>query len=591
MTTTTKWNTDKSDVSKDSSKVEGFESPFIFFDNDYYKGCNNFGSIPGLNLQDGLGHIFDYLVSPFSTFDHYLSIGINYTLRNYWIATDCMTKSETFALMNALHNEESGSGSGSDSIIEGLSMSEDGSHIAKLLQPIISRHSWINTPQIKNAVVMFYITAANTEENKIGRYMNYNEINVFNQKFDLSLYETNTKTNILNVATSTYSYNENIEINKDVNKLSDEVKKLSNVSLSGVNAIGAKYEKCLKESHLKDGQFDSDTSWIKRELYSIFSIPVMLFVIYNLFFIFYYKNLNGNTELYKIDWLYIWTPFTAMFTSGMQENLAFLFDISFFPIVFITGWFKKLLIELAYTPTGFDYMVFFTLLFIVYSSFTAISSYDSSVIQNIKGFLTYNSNGEKSRLYQSILSNLIFVLILFKVFDVFSDKNMSENFTSVIWKVPPFGVIYYILYWIFRISVSMFFIPISQFIITVYFMSYLFFSMKIYGLKQNVKETIDGINESIYRSIYGISDPRCNPSPIYQVIHMLFKYGFTFLIEILIILILLSYITLFNTNNNIKNVDVQVFLSVFNAVVIAGVIAWMWYKRKKVADLDARYII
>lgn len=579
MTTTTKWNTDKSDVSKDSSKVEGFHS-FPIFDNDYYKGCNSFGSIPGLNLQDGLGHIFDYFVSPFSTLDFYLTVGINFTLRNYWIVTDCMPKTETFALMNdALHNEESGSGP----IVEGLSMQQDGEHIANLLQPIISSHSWINTPQIINAVVMFYITAVNTEENKIGRYMNSDELQLFNKEFDLKLNETNTKTNILNVATSNTEENSDIKqtVNNYVNQVSDKAK-------SGVNAISGKYEKCLKESHLKDGQFDSDTAWIKREIYSILSIPVMLFVIYNLFFVFYYKNLNGNTELYKLDWLYFWTPFTAMFTSGMQENLAFLFDISFFPIVFMTGWFKKLLIELTYTPTGFDYMVFFTLLFIVYSSFGA---FNSGVIPIIKGFFTYNSNGETARLYQSILSNLIFILILFKIFNVFSDKNMSENFTSVIWKVPPFGFIYYILYWVFQVSVSMFFIPISQFIITAYFMSYLFFSMQIYSLKQNVKETIDGINDSIYRSIYGISDPRCNPSPIYQLIHMFFKYSFTFLIEILIILILLSYITLFNTNNNIKNVDVQVFLSVFNAVVIVGIIAWMWYKRKKVAELDGRYII
>ena len=308
---------------------------------------------------------------------------------------------------------------------------------------------------------------------------------------------------------------------------------------------------------------------IKEEIYKILFLPVIIHIFFNVFYMFFYRDILGNIPHFIDIEEQFYDPY-------FKPYLDYFLGIFIKPVAYLSWglnkissikWRRKLSDEY---PHWFYIVLFFIGVII-------IEYINENLLVMISGL-------PNSRLLFGF-ALVVMVIEFFKKFvqDLFSWIPTLTN-------QPISGGIKFIIYLVIKIVVNILLYRYASSLCGIYLIIYMFFGIYI-SQNEDVFVVYGDIMDMVFDKIYKIFDPRCETYSFIKMINLYFcKYVAYFMFEITLIYFLSAGISRYI--RTVNNVNVQSFLCILNitAIIIVGFWIFMKYKTGLVA-MDKKYDI
>ena len=340
-------------------------------------------------------------------------------------------------------------------------------------------------------------------------------------------------------------------------------------------------QQCKSKNEEILNQFREYSKIIKQELYRLFIIPIIIFIVYNFYYMFLFKDCFGYAKTVNNDeYVYEKTCKNGCFYPQFSDwemnfhnmenhRTDFIFEFLFKPV----KWFYTFLnaIKSVFFNNGilkllsdYPYVCFLSMFALVYYNINifggkllniviALSNMNTPTI-NIIGSITLNIMASSVVWLYFIISfcKETFYSNMFQN-NTNSDENKKQTWTE--WILDSNGSalimviksICFIIYWIIRAMMIGLTIPLSIFICVVYFVWITIGSIFDYTDKShNYNDKLELINRIIYSKLYELPKDELPKNTL----KLLCFYAFYFLTEIMILF------TLFKSMNNYQNMPI-----------------------------------
>jgi hypothetical protein len=309
------------------------------------------------------------------------------------------------------------------------------------------------------------------------------------------------------------------------------------------------------------------TSKIKIELYNILSIPIVIHILYNLYYMFFFKDTNGFINIEQ-----------TYYEPYLKDSLNYFLGIVIKPLTWL--WYMLNSISTSKFIHSFsdNYpYVFYILLYIIL--YLIIKTRGTNIMELTRDLLFGN-------VYPFL--EISTIIMVYEFLKAFAKETMTE-WVATLAQQPISGSIKWLIYWILRLIVNIFLFPYGARALSLYLCSYFYFAILISDNKDSF-EVYSDIDNSIYEKIYKIYNPDCdNFSLLKYVLQMVSKFSFVYLIEITMIIILCNGI---KNYSSLDNVNLQSFMCILNFTMIFIICVWSFTKYYTfVKPLDDRYDI
>jgi hypothetical protein len=351
-------------------------------------------------------------------------------------------------------------------------------------------------------------------------------------------------------------------------KVSKESSKTYNKSKQNANTFASKFKMdCHAQKETARQNIKKYSSKIRVEIYNILFIPLIIHILYNLYYMFFFKNRQPFIDVEK-DY---YNPY-------LKENFNYILGIAVKPLTWflwvlngISNW--KFLHEYS---DKYPYVFYIGLYIFVYS---IITNYGKNILALTRDLLF--------GLYNPFSFFIGFIMAL----EFFIDM-VKETIKSALQKTysePISGTIKWLIYYIVRLIINIFLFPFAAYSVIFYLCTYFFFAIHISD-KKDTFEVYSDIDDSIYDAIYKMYNPDCDSFGLFKyVLQFISKYSFMYLIEITIFIVLCNGLKHYSS---IDNVNVQSFLYIlsFTMMFILGI--WCFTKYFTVVkQMDEKYDI
>jgi hypothetical protein len=314
------------------------------------------------------------------------------------------------------------------------------------------------------------------------------------------------------------------------------------------------------------------TKTIKEEIYKILFLPVVIHIFYNIYYMFFFKDIFGNR-----------IPFIDIEKDYYEPNLKASFDYFLGIVIKPVTIFRLILDSIAsFKPLrkfndSYPYVTYIILFFIVYSS---VEIYNKNIISIIGDLLMGATNPFS-----------IFALIVMIYF--FIDQTIRiilPSWQPTLQAQPVSGGVKFLIYMIIKIVINIFIFPFGGYLCVLYFIMYTFFGIYI-SQEKDVFDVYNDIMDMVFDKIYGLYDPVCGENGIFMwFLQIISKFGVVYLFEITILYILL--LGMGKYSGYIDNVNVQSFLLILNITGIFILGIWSFIKYiTTVKNLDDKYSV
>ena len=381
-----------------------------------------------------------------------------------------------------------------------------------------------------------------------------------------------------------------------------------------------KIQACEAENNAIKKQFEGYAYTIKQELYRILTIPIVVYLVYNFYYMFLFKDCFGYAkDTSKDEPVYEKTCNKGCFYpefSDWERNFHdmeghrtdFAFEFLFKPAkcfyVFLNA-FKTIFHNLSFIN---DYPYVFFLLSFVFV-YGIINTYGGKILNAMYGLITFNvPNISLGYLKITDIAGVIvwlsFIYSFYKSIntDVTITNIIASNlgspankpsFPSIGWILDSMGsgiimifkIIIVIIYWILRAAITSFIIPISIFITVFYFFWASIFSIFDYTDKDHsYHDKIELMDRVMYTKLF-TKDIDSAPWFCKSV----FFLAVFFLTEIVILYTLCSNLSAFNNDKYMPTIDentvayvagtgIKTFMSIITTVLIIVLFIWSVFK-------------
>jgi hypothetical protein len=311
---------------------------------------------------------------------------------------------------------------------------------------------------------------------------------------------------------------------------------------------------------------------IKNELYTIICIPIIIHILYNIYFLFFFKDALGvQPEFINIEEKYYDPYFKNLF--------SYFLDIPIKPITYLYRIFnyvsKHELLHLY--SDKYPYVFFISIYVLLY---LCIASYSKNPIAIIGDTLTM-------RVVPALIISFCTIIVAYEFCVTLKEETFEVWPGRFKTSGPIIGLIYYLMYWILRLCFTIMMLTFSSMLCMYYIIVYMIFGIQ-YSQSKDTFDVYSDIDNSIYDKIYKIFNPDCDPYNGFKIfIQFISKYSFVYLTEITIFLIL--YYGFYNYGA-IDNANVLSFLYILNFTGIFILFIWSFAKYKSyVKPLDAKF--
>lgn len=313
------------------------------------------------------------------------------------------------------------------------------------------------------------------------------------------------------------------------------------------------------------------TSIIKNELYKILCIPIVIHILYNSYYLFFFKDSMGaRHEFIDVEKEY--------YAPNFKTFLGYFLDVIVKPVTYLYWIFEYISKQetLHVYSDKYPYVFFISMYILLY---LYIGSFDKNLISVIGDLLTMK------RIPASILtfSTVIIVVEFFKTFI----NETIESWGITLITNPMVGTILYLIYWFLRMCFTSLLYKFSTLLCIIYIMVYVLFGIQ-FSQSKDTFDVYSEIDDSIYQKIYKIFNEDCDPyNRIKMIVQFISKYGFIYLTE-LTILMVLSFG--FYNYRSIDNANMLSFLYIVHFTGIIILLIWSFAKYKSfVKPLDLKY--
>jgi hypothetical protein len=368
---------------------------------------------------------------------------------------------------------------------------------------------------------------------------------------------------------------------------------------------------------------------IKREIYNLILIPVVLYTVYNIYYMFFFKD--SSTPVYN-DGIYItksggcrnpiFPDWESYFHSYEKHNTDLFFEYIFKPSKIFYTWLNTIKAFLRNWKIGDNHLVYSApylwLFFSFYMFYYIWKKYGSRIFRFFKNFLKNPTLfslkiGKKSKTKTSMGEFIFYIFFGLSILkDVFgfpwhsflqmrlvpTYEDLGKPWGLWLFESPSIPIIVikcilFILYWVFKYFISISLIPLSFTILTIYIIYTVFFA--IYNNiddETSYSSKVELIDRIIYTKLY-------NTKPNHTYFNDYFKYYIKtacWIIMIFMTEILLLYVLLNGRKNINKTLtgrfanNIKMFLNILYAVAFAFLIFWCFCKYKlKIPKLKTFY--
>lgn len=375
---------------------------------------------------------------------------------------------------------------------------------------------------------------------------------------------------------------------------------------------------------------------IKNELYRLLLIPVILYVVYNVYYMFFFRDSGKPVKEENGEYINksdscknpIFPDWESYFHSYENHNTDFFFEYIFKPTKIIYTWLNAIKALFRKTLFGFKLLniippyiylfvtvimffnffnkyggmlfKFFTTFFMTWSvPFVKIFYIDSDTA---KTFNLPPENGNWGGLNEVaiIITGIFFILSMVKDIGGFNwynlwsgNKDTPQVKPWISWIINPpyfilgfFKFIVFIIYWLFKYFIAFAMVPVSTFISVIY----VFYTM-FFGISNNTDSDTDYftktelIDRFIYTRLYDVeytSDFGDFKFYIYVFKSLCFLI-MAFMTELLVVYILYRGLKSIQSNitGNPQADGIQLFLTTIYMCIFIFIVLWCLYKYKQ----------
>jgi len=399
---------------------------------------------------------------------------------------------------------------------------------------------------------------------------------------------------------------------------------------------------CEKEQLLKKKNFKKYAKIIKEELYKILLVPVSIYVAYNFYYLFFFKDCADPAKKYNEetgDTIYsnncencttpVFPDVESYYHYYEEHRSDFIFELAFKPVKFIytslntiKALFRKEfgLYSSTVPKDEFPYIFLFACFAYFYTYFLKNYQYILSIFKHIIG-LDFEKMNKLVIDKQNILPSFAYGITMMFFIETFlrsffgislkaifnnigakinplsiinTMKDVASNATDswIFWigsSTPFVGIfkfIYALFYWFVKGYIVFAFIPVYVTIVILYFIYNLFFG--IYNNSSadiSMFDKIELITRIIYTKLYNVRES----NDFMYLVKSIFWFLFFYLYEFIAILVLIT--GLMNILKNIDSAEINTVISMFYLFFIVGIILWSMYKYKIIKPkLDNEYM-
>ena len=325
--------------------------------------------------------------------------------------------------------------------------------------------------------------------------------------------------------------------------------------------IGDIFSKCTATANEK--------KVIVRNINSLLCTFISFFIVYNWFFIWYYKDFNGN----HIET----TSISTDILKNVSSLLHYLFEFVLYPITLVyqalMNWIpSKLTNMIKSTNVAWVllYIVFIRILYYFGSYFKNLFFESLTIFLNKQ--VKPSDYGKDSASYNTYPS--LHLLIAFKYIG---------SFTNFLFTSPPFSMVSVFLNsmsGLFRMFVSHFFVTLTAMLIVLYIFVHSFFSMSIYS-NASLSQTMKNIRKFIFETSMADEytkcpiDYDCQKRTFFEQIFDFIKLIIDIIyVQILPIMLIATLVySMFDYTLSIKNTNLKVYmiiLTIFMMLFVGG---------------------
>ena len=575
---------------------EGFD---IFVDStSYFKGCKRYlKSIQAGSIGNGIKDIINAIFCPIYKADQIIQDNLESMLSIFLVLSckDIPTSKNgdqnvNIDLSNVVDPNllwvDTDSPLENFVSIEGFETS-DIAGIKKTVDSFQTNHSWIDTDTLKGQIGTYYLQKLSLAETAKKSYFNQMELLEFNNSFDNDLNDPSVQYAIKNIVISG-EWRSLLNLGPNTAALPTTTPPPTiNTNPAPTQLKCDVPRNCTEKSQCALLELRKNTYKVKEEIYNIAMIPIMLYIFYNIYYMFffqahdgegaYYENESGEkcdfaspgaklkTASCKIPLFSDWDGLYQKYTGG---NFDYIFEFIFKPVKYI---YTLLNMTKSYNigiNASYPYIVF-PVLFVVFHYFWQSLGVGGKLFKFLRTLLLFESL-DKTDIVVTTISYFAGIVIGFSFVKSLIDK-LPEWFNYGT-KVGVFTAgVCWILWWIFKGLINMFIVPFAVLICVVYIILYFIFGIFINTTE--VFKVIGHINQFIYTKLYV-------PFEDYslETIRLLFWSFFVFLVELYSIYILVSGIVVYSKQR--MSADMRTFLIILHASIIFIIVMWMALKMK-----------
>ena len=311
---------------------------------------------------------------------------------------------------------------------------------------------------------------------------------------------------------------------------------------------------------------------IKNELYKILCIPLVVHILYNIYFLFLFKDTMGvQAEFVDVEKKY-YDPY-------LKQIFSYFLDIIIKPITYLYWIFDYISKNenLHIYSDKYPYVFFISIYISIY---LYISSYDKSVIAIIGDLLTLKT-------VPTSIYTFCSAIIIWEFFSDMTNKNTVKEWKPIFTVNTMIGLIQYLIYWFLRACFTFLLTSFSALLCVYYMVIYMLFGIQ-FSQSKDTFDVYSDIDDSIYQKIYKIFNADCDPFNLLKIIvQFISKYSFIYLVEITIFLILGFG---FYNYRSINDANLLSFLYILHFTGIFILFIWSFAKYNSfVKSLDAKF--